>query len=334
MNKLPKPRRTGFYKGIDGFTVSDDDGLLKGVRDSIYYWWWRFMRLNPVFWYAREMNFVPSHPKVAEAYRLAGDLNCSSFETWWNTQGQYVFEEEAKPASVKFIDVDNFAGHELYQNSIVVEIPLTITTRKISSDIQKILKSIQYDTDAYSVIEHSTSQLKLKTKKFSLSAIEDEYWVFLYRNIFPRVSDWQIADRLQLAPSNRVRGLDQRAVNAVFARGTGPFAKLQATAGRSLSKARSLQRGVSLGSFPNYSAQDNGLQPFEGEHQQAFEENILKKEVSPWNAFLTQRFQSELLAKIAKVNRIPEKLFEDENFQREIYRFSAGEIDSIPQNFL
>ena len=53
-----------FFKGILGFTRADDEVLAKEADASIYRWWWEFMRLSPVFWYARTRGIEPVDPKI------------------------------------------------------------------------------------------------------------------------------------------------------------------------------------------------------------------------------------------------------------------------------
>ncbi len=74
-----KFHRSRFYKGIPGFTVSSDDLLLTAAEASVYRWWWEFMRLSPVFWYARTTGLEPVIPEIAGAYAAAGKLHWPNF---------------------------------------------------------------------------------------------------------------------------------------------------------------------------------------------------------------------------------------------------------------
>jgi hypothetical protein len=65
-----KYQRTGFYKGIPGFTVSSDDLLLEAAEASIYRWWWEFLRLSPAYWYARTTGKPLVVPEMAKAYEV------------------------------------------------------------------------------------------------------------------------------------------------------------------------------------------------------------------------------------------------------------------------
>lgn len=334
MDKQPRPRKSGFYKGIPGFTVRTQAGLLGAAEASIYMWWWRFMKLNPVFWYAQTHKIEPTNAEIKRAYQLAGNLKQADFATWWDRTGQYVFEENQLPADVAVIDVDRFHGHELYQKSIVVEIPLTITVNKIVKDVKRILLDIGYTTDALSVVANSNAYLKLKTQRYSLHTIEHEYWVLLYRLLYPDATDWQIADRLQLSPTTRVRELDQAGTEAAYRRGNGPFARLQALAGRNLRKARALRHNLQYGKFPDYSpiASVSRVQPFGREHHQKYIEATSERNdefSSPWRKHLIQKYKKPLHDYILRVNRIEQQHETNSRMKERFPDFVAGRSELL-----
>jgi hypothetical protein len=58
-----KPR---FFKGLPGYTRQDDEVLARDVEDSVYYWWWEYLRLSPAFWFARETGHSLKDPQMAK----------------------------------------------------------------------------------------------------------------------------------------------------------------------------------------------------------------------------------------------------------------------------
>jgi hypothetical protein len=326
-----KYQRTGFYKGIPGFTVSSDDLLLKAAEASIYRWWWEFLRLSPIYWYARTTGKTIAIPEMATAYESAGKLDIPAFGIWWKRHGKFIFEEIHRPADARIVDISAPDGHEFYQKSVLVEIPLTITKKKIISDIKKLLAQIDHEMSALTVISKSNATLRLKTKKFNLQTIENEYWVLIYRILYPSIPLWKLGDRLQLAPSNSVRGYDQAQLATHFSRGLGPFARLQSLTGRYLYKARFARYHVELGSFPNYTKVDtqNLVMPFgEKEHKNflaATDETTTAD--SPWQQHIRQEYEKSLHYLIMRKNRLDRSFIRDSEAQKQFPEFVSGEVD-------
>lgn len=333
---MMKFQRSSFYKGIPGFTVSTDDGLLKAAEASIYKHWWSFMRLSPVYWYARKTGITPVIPEVRESYEKAGNLKSPDFSIWWNKHGKFVFEEAKKPAKLKLINLDEPNEYKLYQNSILIEIPLTATSKKIIRDLKELLRDIEHDVTGRNVIRHSNASLKLKSKKFNLTTIEHEHWVLIYKILYPDISIWKIGDRLQLAPNNVVRGIDHR----LFDRGRGPFATLQSLTGRNLYKARFARYHVERGSFPNYtSARDlKTVKPFGQRHHKEFlevtnETNRNQQnefvEDSPWQKYVRKNYAKDLQYRILKANMHDKRYTSDTRFKASYPNFIAGNTDLV-----
>ena len=326
-----KYQRTGFYKGIPGFTVSSDDLLLEAAEASIYRWWWDFLRLSPVYWYARTTGKPLVIPEMAIAYETVGKLDIAAFGPWWKRHGKFVFEEIHRPANARIVDLSDPKGHEFYQKSVVVEIPLTITKKKIIRDIKKLLESIDYEMNALTVIGESKATLRLKTKKFSLTTIESEYWVLIYRILYPSIPLWKLGDRLQLAPNNLVRGYDRAQLATRFSRGLGPFARLQSLTGRYLYKARFARHHVELGSFPNYTKVDSEslVMPFgEKEHKDFLAATDETSAVdSPWQQHIRQEHEKELHYIIMRKNQLDRAFIRDSEVKKQFPKFVSGEVD-------
>ncbi len=292
------------------------------------------MRLSPVFWYAKQTGIAPTDSVIAENYEKAGNLNWPNFKTWWNRYGKYVFEEAKRPANVRLVDVDKPVEHELYQQSILVEIPLTITSKKIIKDLKALLREIEHEVSGSNVIKLSNATLKLKSKKFNLTTLENEYWVLVYRILHPHIQIWKIGDRLQLAPNNKVRGLDP----GIFTRSKGPFATLQSLTGRNLYKARFARHHVERGSFPNYSRvyELAHVMPFGEKHHKEFlaatnetstVEDDLVDSMSPWQKYIRKEHGEDLMYRIIKANGHDRQFITDTRIKLRYDAFIEGKTD-------
>ena len=174
--------------------------------------------------------------------------------------------------------------------------------------------------------------------KFNLTTIEHEYWVLLYRILYPDTAVWKIGDRLQLAPNNVVRGVDSRAVLSSYSRGRGPFATLQSLTGRNLYKARFARHHVERGSFPNYTRVPDlsAVEPFGKKHHADFlaatyevhrnDDGAFLPD-SPWQRHLREAHSRDLIYEILNANRMNQRYISERKFKEQFPDFVAGSID-------
>jgi hypothetical protein len=168
-----KNSKTGFFKGLQGFTRANDDILSRDAESSVYYWWWAFMRLSPVFWYANQTGLKPIDSRVAETYELAGNLESNLFGLWWSNTGKSLFEEARRPAKVRVIEVDELNEFELYEKSVVMEVPLSISTAQILKQFKKEL-SKHHEQRSLDIAATSNALFRLQTKRFNERTLESQ----------------------------------------------------------------------------------------------------------------------------------------------------------------
>ncbi len=319
---------TGFYKGLQGFTRSDDTLLARDAGESVYYWWWAFMRLSPVFWYARETGLTPADKAVAATYEKAGNLEMRNFAKWWRDTGKDVFAEAKRPAKVRLIDVNLLEQNELYEKSVLVEIPLTIRLDTIVRQLKRELDGV-HPGRKLDLLAHARSQLKLHTRKYRLRTLEIEYWVLLYRLLFPEIETWRIGDRLQISPDIKVRNVVR---GATTEKRRDPYLKLHSYAGRYLYKARFTQLNAERGSFPNaekISIPDD-FQPFGPKHDREYKAAIgaVLTEQSIWHAWLKKEFGADLRSEVITRNYWQDKIrLPDSDIKRRFPKFLDGSSD-------
>jgi hypothetical protein len=327
-----------FFKGLPGFTRTDDTLLAHDAERSVYFWWWQFLRLSPVYWYARHASVTPTDPVVAEAYERAGDLSLRWFSQWWAATGSAVFAEAKRPAKVRTVDLEptnTDAQIELYENSLIVEIPLTIRKATIFKQLKDLLEQQidgvpRHRGRDLNVVERSNALLRLHTKRFRLRTLEIEYLVLLYRLLYPRTEIWRIGDRLQIAPSLKVRTAERIAFNT----GSSPFDKLHSLTGRYLYKAERTLLNVERGSFPNNSkiALPDDYAPFGAKHQKDFKAAVSTDatNTSAWQAWLTGTYLNELKSEVIRRNRLDnEYRMPDSKVRRRLPAFLDGSSDLL-----
>lgn len=311
-----------FYKGLHGFTRASDEIEAEDARASVYYWWWRFMRLSPMFWFAKRSGHLPINPHVAETFQRIGDLD-APFRIWWRETGRYLFAEAKRPAKVQRLELDSLDKHPFREGALLLEIPLSIRKETILKQIKRLLAE-EHAGRALDLAGTSTAPLKLHTKRYQLRTLETEYWVLLYKMLYPDIAIWQIGDRLRIAPHLRVRGVERGANER-------SFANMNSLTGRYLYKARFTLANVELGSFPN--AEDPKLGdklPFGRKlHKEFLSATSLNTETpSEWQKWLVVSQWDELKSLIVRKNRLIDAIrMPDSLTARKFPDFVAGKTD-------
>lgn len=313
-----------FFKGFDGFARATDELEYEEARGSVYYWWWRFMRLSPVFWFASQTGHMPVQPQMAETFKQIGNLE-RSFIAWWRETGRFLFAEAKRPARVQKLDLDTLQEHEFRDGALLLEIPLSIRKETIIKQVKRLLAE-EHEGRELDLAATSTAKLKLHTKRYRLRTLEIEYWVLLYKMLYPEVAIWQIGDRLRIARQLRVRGVERGANERVFA-------NMNSLTGRYLYKARFTLANVERGIFPNAEPQDNEiLMPF-GEKLQ--EEYIaategVDGESSAWHKWLVEGEWPELRTRIIMKNNLVDVIrLPDSITAKRFPDFVAGRTNDI-----
>ena len=323
MNDSNRP----FYKGVQGFTRQFESDLVEAAEDSVYYWWWAFMRLSPVFWYARHAGVAPKNEALARAWANSGDLSNGLFRRWWKATGAHVFAEAKRPASVRVVNMDQLEEHRFYPqgSSLLLEVPLTIRKETILQQVKRLL-ALEHEGRALNLAATSTAQFALHTKRYRLRTLELEYWVLLYRMLYPNISVLGIGDKLQISPSLRVRGVERKVYSTHV---SSPHDKLQSITGRYLYKAQSTLANVERGSFPNASKPLMIEQPFGAKHHADFLAATGRRldVLSPWHAWLQDQYLDVLRHHIIRKNNLGKAVIGNSRIKAQIPKFLAGETD-------
>lgn len=280
------------------------------------------MRLSPVFWFAKHSGHLPTNPQVADTYQRIGDLD-APFRIWWRDTGRYLFAEAERPAKVQRLELDTLHEHQFREGALLLEIPLSIRKETILKQIKRLLAE-DHAGRALDLAATSTAPLKLHTKRYQLRTLEIEYWVLLYKMLYPDIAIWQIGDRLRIAPHLRVRGAQRHGNERVFA-------NMNSLTGRYLYKARFTLANVERGSFPN--AEDPQLDeqlPFGKKRHKAYlAATSLNSEVpSAWQQWLVESQLDDLKSLIVRKNRLSDAIrMPDSVTARKFPDFVAGKTD-------
>lgn len=317
-----------FYKGLPGFTRADDEVLARDVEETIYRWWWEYLRLSPAFWFARQTGHSLVDANMAKTYELAGNLKGSNFRRWWEETGVNVFAEAKRPATVKVLDLENLSQHPFREKALYLEVPLTIRKELILKKIREELNKV-HDGRDLDVTKTANAPLRLHTKRYRLRVIELEYWVLLYRLLYEDIKVWRIGDRLQLAPHLKLRTAERRLESR-----DKRFNQLNSLTGRYLYKARYTLMNAERKSFPNGGKiiLPEDFKPFGEKHDQEYQAAIGRIDgvESEWKKWLHDEYAISLKYEIIRRNRLEEKVkLPGSKVRQKLPNFIAGTSDLL-----
>ena len=282
------------------------------------------MRLSPVFWFASQTGHTPVQPQTAETFKRIGNLD-QNFVVWWRETGRYLFAEAKRPAKVERLELETLQEHSFREDALILEIPMSIRKETILKQVKKLLAEV-HEGRNLNLAATSTAKLRLHTKRYRLRTLEIEYFVLLYKTLYPEIAIWQIGDRLRIAPQLRVRGVERGANERMFA-------NMNSLAGRYLYKARFTLANVEQGIFPNAEPPEvEMVMPFgeqlHAEYLAAIQDDGDK--LSPWRKWLIEMewpgLRSLIIGKnnLSDVVRLPDSIT-----AKRFPDFVAGKTDVI-----
>jgi len=322
-----KSQQRPFFKGLPKFVSQNDEMEAREAEDTLYYWWWEFVRLSPVLWFAHETGFKPTDKAIANVAASFGDLRSDHFGKWWRTTGTNIFAESKRPSKVKALDLQQLHEYSFDTAKLYIEVPLNIRQQTIVKQFKALL-SEKHDGRGLDLAAHSTAQFKLHSKKARMETLKNEYWVTLYRLLHPNIEVWRIGDRLQLAWQHRVRDDNGSIPNA----DKGP---VNSVTGRFLYKGRFTLLNAERGSFPNADPIElsERHQPFGLKHQtdyRAATQDAKDGTECAYRKWLKEEYSLSLKNKIAQCNSLEAPLrIPGSKVRLRIDAFIAGESDLL-----
>jgi hypothetical protein len=319
-------KKTMQYMGLDGNSWKTKKQLSISASNSIYYWWWRFLRLSPEFWYASKTNRPILNSQIQRTFELTGGFPSHSFNAWWNQYGINAFAEKERADCVELVDLNN-EKLTTDERSFIFKVPGTLNKREITSQFKALLNQVHrgrnYDVEAY-----SNAELKLFNHKYNLTTIERQYWVLLYKIIYPKTPHWVIGDRLQLAPHLNLRYINRKTVER---KAEQMFLQLQSHTWRYHSNAENVRWNALTGSFPNYTRSNpkNEEIIFDSKYDDDFTQmaDELKSDDSPWQIWIKRHFQNALHEKIKSLNKFDQRYMQNSQYSKSFKKFVMGTLE-------
>ncbi|NBY54223.1 MAG: hypothetical protein EBQ48_02490 [Betaproteobacteria bacterium] len=118
------------------------------AKDSLYRWWWEFLRLSKDYWVLTQTTANPwqlrtRDEELIRVYRRFGDVFSLSFESWWEERGYRAFRE--RDPFPKVTEVARLGRDRVPRNPdhdhLWLDVPLKLSQRTIQRQVSRILKA-------------------------------------------------------------------------------------------------------------------------------------------------------------------------------------------------
>jgi hypothetical protein len=225
-------------------------GTNTGVRyeDSIYYYWWRFLRLHEG--YKRTCERGGEGP-LKSLFADFGDVHNTDFKTWWSKDGRGadLFAEPAVPDTVEALSVGDLAELAVGWDQdayLVIGIPLRMPKTDIQRRVARLVRKHHHRKRGERLIKESKAKYPV-VGQFSTTALKSILEVYELRQEEPDMALWEIAQRVGFMKTKLT-------ADEVKFRGTGEASdkklSMSSATSRKLRQAKVLIEGVGKGRFP------------------------------------------------------------------------------------
>ena len=230
---------------------------IAAAERSLYFWWWRYLRLSQDYWWLCRQNGKCSDKKFAQTYSKFGDVFRQNFQDWWMDKGIALFGSDIHPYKVEWATNSHIwlSGQTQWLGIIIV--PLFKTKSELRKQFSDLIKShVQANCDAHrpSVSAADMNSLKGVRRK----VIEDAHKVWCLNEL---ISHLKITGQLEKsqkytqlwvgkkADLELRRNYERYKTNRNLA---NERLAMRVKVCRYIAKANCLISNVEIGSFPNF----------------------------------------------------------------------------------
>jgi hypothetical protein len=215
-------------------------------KDSVYYYWWEFLRLNPAYKKTCEQQ---GKGKYASLYVDFGDVHAEGFKTWWSAgdRGAKLFAEAQIPTTVTLMSPSQAAsiGSDIDPAPLIlIAIPLSLPKAAIKKRINAILRTKHTRKRGQRLNSDSTAKYRI-TRQFSIRALKSMLQAYELRQKEPKLALWEIGQRLELGAKITEKEFSSRSWEYKDKKRV-----LASAASRKLKQAERIIAGVVEGHFP------------------------------------------------------------------------------------
>jgi hypothetical protein len=93
-----------FFACLSNPTYDSVGAEIGAAKRSLYFWWWRYLRLSSDYWWLCKQSGKTFDRDFAKTYKDFGDVFSVDFEKWWTTRGTQLFSYSVAPPQIILFD--------------------------------------------------------------------------------------------------------------------------------------------------------------------------------------------------------------------------------------
>lgn len=157
---------------------------LRQARKSPAYWWFKCLEASVEYRSCCELDGFGS---LAETYNKFGNIfNYPHFDSWWLKHGRFLFIQQ-EPKKVKAFDSEMSRRANTDNDTLILEIPLTLRKQTVMRQIGKELKKA-YEGRVVDIQKNSTAKVKFEKSKIRMTTVELLLKIQRLRKKYPELS--------------------------------------------------------------------------------------------------------------------------------------------------
>lgn len=214
-----------------------------GHKCSVYYYWWRFLKLSSNYYQTCKQNGVGPCAKLYEDF---GDLYKTGFRDWWQERWQLFAERPA----VTVADGQSTADDP--SNILTLKLDLSRGKEAIRRSLEALHLQLHYP-ERVATNHGSTARYSVFSRPI-LMTLHRQLQIYRHKTRDPGATDAEIADRVGITVNNRLEGLTERQLIKAGISIDPLYAQMRRAKNRVVQRdfrmACSLIRNVEQGIFP------------------------------------------------------------------------------------
>lgn len=118
---------------------------LAAAKRSLYFWWWKFLRLSPDYWWLCQQKGKTRDKEFAKTYRDFGDVFdvYGDFDLWWGAHGEGLFAYQLSPPKVNFYDDNEITLRRRRRWYYLVMVPKFFTKTEVLKQLDTLFDRFQ-----------------------------------------------------------------------------------------------------------------------------------------------------------------------------------------------
>ena len=190
MKKQPGGRHFAYQHPTFG-TVTRPTPVSKW-KNTVYYWWWAYLRCNPLYWQTCDSDGVGP---CADLYRDFGDVRGDDFKAWWMEGGRGVrlFAEPRAEDMVRVLEEGEPALSK--EQALTVSLPLNFPKRLLERRFRVLLAQHHQGQRGKQYAKQSQARYKVQGQP-NVPALALGYEVWQLRRTRPDLALWEIGNSI------------------------------------------------------------------------------------------------------------------------------------------